>query len=195
MTSVLDRNLFFVREHLGIFKAANNFDILDPETGGEILHCREPSLGTFTRLLRFSDYKRNTPFDVRVTTPDGEPVLQVTRGVSIFLSKVHVTDASGEALGSFQQKLWSIGGKFELLAADGTPLCMLQGKWTGWEFKFMAGEKELAMVTKKWAGIGKELFTSADNYVLQIADDVPPDNPVRQLILAAVMCIDMVLNE
>lgn len=50
-------------------------------------------------------------------------------------------------------------------------------------------------MTKKWAGLGKELFTSADNYVLQIADKVPADGPVRPLILAAVMCIDMVLKE
>ena len=51
------------------------------------------------------------------------------------------------------------------------------------------------MVSKKWNGLGKELFTSADNYVLQISEDVPPDNPIRELIMAAVMCIDMVLKE
>ena len=43
--------------------------------------------------------------------------------------------------------------------------------------------------------IGKELFTSADNYALEISDAVPADSAVRQLILAAVMCIDMVLKE
>lgn len=59
----------------------------------------------------------------------------------------------------------------------------------------MSGESELAHVTKKWEGIGKELFTSADNYVLQISESVPADSMVRQLILAAVMCIDMVLKE
>ena len=59
----------------------------------------------------------------------------------------------------------------------------------------MADENELAHVTKKWSGIGKELFTSADNYVLEISDSVPTDNPMRQLILGAVMCIDMVLKE
>ena len=41
----------------------------------------------------------------------------------------------------------------------------------------------------------KELFTSADNDVLQISESVPADSMVRQLILAAVMCIDMVLKE
>ena len=41
----------------------------------------------------------------------------------------------------------------------------------------------------------REFFTSADNYVLEISDSVPPDDVIRQLILAAVMCIDMVLKE
>ena len=42
---------------------------------------------------------------------------------------------------------------------------------------------------------GKELFTSADNYILEISPQVPAGNPLRQLIMAAVMCIDMVLKE
>ena len=41
----------------------------------------------------------------------------------------------------------------------------------------------------------KELFTSADNYMLEISDSVPPGHPLRALILGAVMCIDMVLKE
>lgn len=59
----------------------------------------------------------------------------------------------------------------------------------------MSGETELAHVSKKWAGLGKELFTSADNYMLEIKPVVAPNSPVRQMILAAVMCIDMVLKE
>jgi uncharacterized protein YxjI len=59
----------------------------------------------------------------------------------------------------------------------------------------MAGDKELARVSKKWAGIGKEFFTTADTYMLEISPHVPPDSSIRQLILAAVMCIDMVLKE
>jgi uncharacterized protein YxjI len=57
------------------------------------------------------------------------------------------------------------------------------------------GDRELATVSKKWAGIGKELFTSADNYVLEIAPWLRADDPVRRLILASVLCIDMVLKE
>ena len=88
-----------------------------------------------------------------------------------------------------------MGGKFEVFDADNRPVCTLQGKWTSWEFSFKAGERELARVTKKWGGMGKELFTSADDYVLEIRPDVPQDHPARPLILASVLVIDMVLKE
>ncbi len=195
MQAVLSRNLYLVKEHVGVFRAANNFDILDPGSGQIIMECREERLGFFTKLLRFTDYKRMTPFDIRIRTPDGKQVVRVTRGVSFFLSKVAVLDENDRVIGGFQQKLFSLGGAFTVLDTGGRPVCELKGKWTGWDFRFLAAETELAHVSKKWAGIGMELFTSADNYVLQIADIVPADSVARQLILAAVMCIDMVLKE
>lgn len=192
---ILNRNLFFVKEHRGIFKAANNFDILDPETQEVILHCREEKLGFFTKMTRFTDYKRMTPFHIEITTPSGEPVVEVTRGMSLFLSKVNVFDESGTRVGGFKEKLISIGGAFKVLGPNDEELCNLKGKWTSWEFRFEHNGVELAKVSKKWAGFGKEMFTTADNYMLQINDVVPADQPLRQLILAAVMCIDMVLKE
>ena len=195
MHECLNKNLFLVKEHLGIFKAANNYDIHDPETGDIIMHCREDKLGSFTKLLRFTDYKRMTPFDVVVRIPDGEQLVRVTRGISLLRSNVSVLDENDRRIGGFRQKLLSIGGAFTVLDARDREICRLQGKWTGWDFRFMTGETELAHVSKKWAGLGKELFTSADNYVLEISDAVPADSPLRQLILAAVMCIDMVLKE
>ena len=90
---------------------------------------------------------------------------------------------------------FSIGGKFDVLDAQGMVICTLQGKWTSWDFRFMKGEKELANVSKKWAGLGKELFTSADNYMLTIDDSVAANDTARVLIMAAVLCIDMVLKE
>ena len=95
----------------------------------------------------------------------------------------------------FKQKFFSIGGKFDVLDMQENLVCRLEGKWTGWDFKFLKDQVELAHVTKKWAGLGKELFTSADNYVLEIKDGVPKGDNMRLLILAAVMCIDMVLKE
>ncbi len=195
MENVINRSSFFVKEHTGILKAANNYDILDPETNSVMMECREENLGIFTKLFRFTDYKRMTPFDVRIRTTDGRQVVRVTRGVSFFVSDVSVFDENDNRIGGFKQKFFSIGGRFSVLDKNDRPVCVLQGKWTSWDFRFVEGDTEYASVSKKWAGIGKELFTSADNYMLQINSNVPADSDIRKLILAAVMCIDMVLKE
>lgn len=195
MNPILNQNLFLVKEHVGMFKAANNYDIYDPEGGQLILNCREPNLGFFTKMFRFTDYKRMTPFEVIISTPSGQKVLSVKRGISIFLSTVEVFDEDDGLIGKFRQKFFSIGGKFDVVDPDDKILCELKGKWTSWDFKFVKDGMEFAHVSKKWSGLGKELFTSADNYVLKIDDKVPPDNALRVLIMAAVMCIDMVLKE
>jgi len=195
MHPILNRSLFFIKEHVGFFKASNNYDVLDPQTNQLLLNCREEKLGIFTKLLRFTDYKRLTPFEVQIRTPDGQLVVTVRRGFTLFVSSVDVLDEQNRRIGGFKQKFFAFFDKFTVVGADDQPLCVLRGKWTSWEFTFMAGENQLAKVSKKWAGLGKELFTSADNYMLEVSDSVPPDHPVRQLILAAVMCIDLVLKE
>lgn len=196
MNSILDKNLFFVKEHVKIFKAANSFDILDPDTKQIVLECREENLGFFTKMFRFTDYKRMTPFNMVIKTMSGQKIVTVRRGVSFFRSTVEVLNEQDTLIGKFKQHFFSIGGKFEVLDHNERPLCMLKGTWTSWDFKFISNDgKEFATVTKKWNGLGKELFTSADNYILQINSEVPAGHPLRELILAAVMCIDLVLKE
>ncbi|MCX2741399.1 phospholipid scramblase-related protein [Pontibacter anaerobius] len=195
MHPILNQNTFFVKEHTGVFKASNNYDIYNPQTQELALTCREENLGIFTRLLRFTDYKRMTPFRIEVRSADGEKVLTVRRGVSFFLSKVEVLDHDDEVVGKLKQKFFSIGGKFNVVDTADNYLFSLKGKWTSWDFKFVKDNLEFAHINKKWAGMGKELFTSADNYMLTMTDQVPENNNIRLLILGAVMCIDMVLKE
>jgi uncharacterized protein YxjI len=195
MHAILNKNLFFVKEQIGAFRASNNYDIFDAETKEQLLTCREPNLGFFTKMFRFTDYKRMTPFHIEIRDMHGNLVMEVKRGTTFLMSKVEVFDENGRLVGSFKQKFLSIGGAFNVLDANEQTLCALKGKWTSWDFKFIRENVEFAHVTKKWAGLGKELFTSADNYVLSIDDKVPADNDLRILIMAAVMCIDMVLKE
>ena len=178
-----------------MFKASNNYDIYNPENQEMIMSCREEKLGFFTKLLRFTDFKRMVPFNVVIKTHNGDKVLTVKRGISIIHSTVDVLDENDNLVGRFKQKLFSIGGKFDVLDANENILCKLKGKWTSWDFKFVKESTEYGHVSKKWAGLGKEMFTSADNYMLEIKDRVPKGDTLRILILAAVVCIDMVLKE
>lgn len=195
MNSVLNQNAFFVKEHVGVFKASNSYDIFNPDTQELLMTCREENLGIFTKIFRFTDYKRMTPFDIEVKTVSGERIVRVKRGISLFVSTVEVFDSNNMLIGKFKQKFFSIGGKFNVLDAHEQVLCTLKGKWTSWDFTFASDTIEYAKVTKKWAGLGKEFFTTADNYVLTINESTPKDSVIRKLILAAVMCIDMVLKE
>ena len=195
MKAILNKNLFFIKEHVGLGKAANNFDILDPESGEVIMICREENLGFFTKLFRFSDFKRMTPFDIRVKTAQGDPIVRVTRDTPVVVSWVRVFDEDDNLIGGFKLRPFSISGTFDVLDANDRLVCLLKGGLTGWTFRFRTSDNvELAHVTKKWAGLGKELFTGADDYMLKIDEVVPPDSTTRQLILASVVCIGMVLK-
>ena len=54
MNPILTRNQFFVKEHVGMFKAANSYDILDLESQQTLLECRELNLGFITKVFRFT---------------------------------------------------------------------------------------------------------------------------------------------
>jgi uncharacterized protein YxjI len=195
MNPILNKNLYFIKEKVGMFKAANSYDILDPETSQILMTSTEPNLGFFTKMFRFTKYKSMTAFNVVVATTSNQNVLNLKRGVTIFRSEVQVFDDKDRQIGTFKQKLWSMGGKFEVYDMQQKQVCLVEGKWTGWDFKFTRDNQEIAIVTKKWAGLGKELFTTADNYILEIKENVAPEDTIRQFIMAAVLCIDMVLKE
>jgi uncharacterized protein YxjI len=146
-------------------------------------------------LLRFTDYKRMTPFEVIVTAPTGETVLTVRRGWTIFRSEVSVFDENDVLQGIFRQRMLSLGGKFDILDENEAVQCTVKGTWSSWDFSFDKDGSQLAQVTKRWAGIGKEFFTTADNYVVAIDPNVTEKNETRLLILAAALCIDKVLKE
>lgn len=195
MHPVFSHNEFLVKEHIGMFKAASNYDVYDPETGDQILQCRERHLGVFTKMLRFTDYKRMTPFNLSIETLEEEPLLRVSRGASFWRSKVAVHDDENDLLGYYRQKLMTIGGGFQVLSDQEEPMCKVKGSFTGWTFRFLIEDQEVAIVSKNWSGLGKEMFTSADTYKLTIDDSVPSDSLLRQLILGSVFCIDLVLKE
>lgn len=193
--SLLNKNTFFVKEHVGYFKAANAYDVLDPATGQIIGTVRETVPNFFIKLLKFTKMKTSLPFTVDIFDDDGKKLMTLKRGFTLFRSSVNVLGVNDQKLGRYQQKLLSLGGKFEILDSIDQPVAMLQGDWKGWNFTFKDKEgRELAKVTKKWAGLGKELFTSADNYAVDVNPHVT-EQGLKMLVLSAAFCVDMVLKE
>jgi uncharacterized protein YxjI len=197
MHSLLQHNHYFVKEHTGIFKAANSYDIYTLDTNEHIINCREPQLGFFTKLFRFTEYKALTPFHIQITDAKTEQsILSVKRDFTIFRSVVSIFDEHSSQVGTLRKVFNLLKPSFEILDSQSNKIGTLQGNFIGWEFaiKDNAGNV-LVSISKKWAGIGKELFTSADNYACVISDSVDKNDSNRILMLGAVMCIDMVLKE
>lgn len=195
MPGVIERNHVFVKELVGYFKAANAYELFD-ESGRKIGEVKEEVPGFFRKLLKFTDFKTMLPFLVHFHDEDGAVYLSLKRKFSVFRSKVDVIDPNGHRLGWFKQKVFSLGGRFFIMSDEDRQLGEVKGDWKGWDFKVLdADGRQVGQITKKWAGIGKELFTSADNYVITVDEGLARTHPLRPLIFAAGICIDMVLKE
>ena len=197
MKKLLQKNTFLFKEQLGLFKASNNYDVYDPQTEEIILHCREKNLNPLYKIIRLliKDLKSMTPFEIEISGLDGIKIIKVKKKLSLVLPKIEVFDESDKLIGFIKLNLFPLGNNFEIFDEKGNLVSKLNGSLIGWNFKFVKDKNTIARVTKKWSGIGKELFTSADNYILDIKDDVEKSSPLRLLIFGAVICIDMVLKE
>ena len=197
MKKALQKNTFLFKEHVGLLKTSNNYDVYDPHTKEVILHCREKNLNPFFKIIRllFQELKTMTPFEIEISELNGNKIIKVKKGLSLILSKIEVFDENDKLIGLFKQKLFPVGNNFEIFDENENLVSKLKGSIIGWNFKFLKDENTIATVTKKWSGIGKELFTSADNYILDINENIEKTNPLRLLIFGAVICIDMVLKE
>ena len=192
---MLNRNTWFIREHVAVMKLSDAYDILDPESQQKIGEARE-EISTFTKFLRLIISKSLLPTVVNVydgSAEGGQRLFSIQRGVMLLRPKVLVLDAGGNPLGYFRSKLFSIGGAFRVFSMDDREIAVVKGDWKGWNFRFLSGETELGIISKKWAGLGKELFTSADNYVISLHGQ--PEPAINVLLLAAGLAVDTVLKE
>lgn len=187
---------FLIKERVGFLKLVDTFDIYDPSTGAQVGIARE-NIGILVKLLRFLINKRLLPTTVEVRErEDGRVVLTISRGLTLLRSHVTVTDSVGKQIGLFKSKLFSIGGGFHVLDGLQQPVAEIKGDWKGWNFRFLTPEgNEIGKVTKKWAGLGKELFTSADNYIIALNETAAIRPDAAPLLLAAGLAIDTVFKE
>jgi uncharacterized protein YxjI len=121
-------------------------------------------------------------------------LFSIQKGYTFLRSKVDICNANGEVLGWLKSKLFSIGGAFYVYDSSGNEVAFVQGNWVGWTFKFLDREQnEIGTITKKWAGVGKEMFTSADNYMIALNNEPSPAKSI--LMLAAGLAVDIIYKE
>lgn len=193
---VLNRRTYFIREKVGLFKMKGAYDILDPDTKEPVGSAKETT-PKWALAMRVLLKKQMLPMSVEISSVgSATPELRLTRGWTFLQSKVSVMDAQDNTLGYFKSKLFSFGGGFHVYNTSDEKVADVKGNWKGWDFKFInAAGQELGTVSKKFAGFGKEMFTTADNYLISINDAGAALPTTSSLLLAAGLAIDTVYNE
>jgi len=194
--SLLNRHIFLVKERVAMLKLTDTYDIFDPASNRQIGIAKEIT-PIWVTLLRFLIDKGKLPTRVNIFEDESHPpVASIHRGFTFLRSKIKVTGPGGKPLGYFKSKLLSIGGGFNVFDHKDQQVAEVKGNWKGWDFRFVSKNgREIGAVTKKWAGLGKELFTSADNYVISLSDLSSAGTDAGALLLAAGLAIDIVFKE
>ncbi len=191
---MLDRRTFVVRERVAFMKLSDTYDILDAESGATIGFAQERISGV-VKALRLLLGKRLLPTTVVIAEHEhGAPLITLSRGPTFIRALVTVTDSAGKRLGQLRAKFFSIGGGFHVLGPNGDTVGEVKGDLVGWNFQFLSGGRRIGTISKKWAGLGKELFTNADTYVVAV-EEPRATASLTGLVLASGIAIDTVFKE
>ena len=80
--------------------------------------------------------------------------------------------------------------------ANERPVGSFSGKWMSWTRELVDGSGQvIGTMDKKWAGLAKEFFTSADNYQLTLAPGSATQPSQVALLLAACLGYDLIFTE
>lgn len=193
---LLSKKLYFIKEQVQIMKLSGTYDIFDPDTNTQIGYAKEEP-GGLVKFFRFLVSKVLLPNLVKVyDSENGEVVFYIKKPASFLRSKVSVYDKDDEFIGYFKSKVLTLGGGFFVFDHNEQQVAEIKGDWKGWNFKFLNSQgNEIGTITKKWSGLGKELFTSADNYVISIDDNEEYGTEKSMLLLAAGLAVDIIFKE
>ncbi len=166
------------------FETRNKYSILD--ASGQQLYLAAEESSLLARLL----LKQFRPFTLHILSPQGNPVLKLVRPFRFYFHEMAIIDASGKTLGTIKKKFSVLSRQFTVEDSVGMEICRIHGPLLHpWTFRILKHEAETGKITKRWSGLGKEMFTDADNFNITF----PPDADTEQkgVLLGALFLIDM----
>jgi len=126
-----------------------------------------------------------------VMDQQGVEVLQLRRPFRFFFHRLEIADNLGRPLGALQKRFSLLRRIYVIENARGEERMTLFGPILHpWTFKILKQGEEVGKIQKKWSGIGRELFTDADNFGIEFSPAVDPDE--RMLLIASVFLIDFI---
>ncbi len=183
-----------VSQKAKLIEVNNEYAVYD-RNGNQLGAVRQVGQSTAKKVLRvLTSVDQFMTHKLQVVDMAGNVALQLTRPAKVFKSKVQILDGQGREVGGIVQE--NMVGKINFgLEANGQRLGAIKGEnWRAWNFRIEdAAGTEVARITKTFEGVAKTLFTTADNYVVQIHTRQP--EPLNSLIVAAALSVDTALKQ
>ena len=183
-----------VNQKAKLIEVNNEYAIYN-QHGQQIGAVRQVGQSMAKKAIRLlGSYDQFMTHKLQIVDHTGAVVLALTRPAKVLKSKVIVQNAQGAEVGTIVQQN-AIGKiRFALEAGGHTWGSINAENWRAWNFNIQDHTgAEIARITKTWEGLAKNMFTTADNYVVQIHRQL--EEPLRSLVVAAALGVDTALKQ
>lgn len=192
--TIFDEPVLVVNQKAKLIEVNSEYAIYDANGRqiGAVRQVGQSALKKAARLL--TSYDQFMTHKLQVVDMAGSVLLAITRPAKVFKSRVIINDGLGKELGQVLQQ--NVIGKINFaLEADGQVVGSINAEnWRAWNFSIRDHtDTEVARITKTWEGVAKTMFTTADNYVVQIHR--PLSEPLRSLVVASALSVDTALKQ
>ncbi|GHD23897.1 phospholipid scramblase-related protein [Streptomyces galbus] len=183
-----------VNQKAKLIELTNEYKVMDQQGNqlGSVVQVGQSALRKVVRFLASIDQYLTHKLEIR--DAQGRPVLRLTRPAKFLKSRVIVERPDGQPVGEIVQQ--NVIGKINFaITANGQQIGAIKAEnWRAWNFAIVDhADNEVARITKTWEGLAKTLFTTADNYVLQIHYQLP--EPLLSLVVATALTVDTALKQ
>ncbi len=192
---LLDRQTMVVNQKRKLIEVNSEYAIYG-HAGDQIGSVRQVGQSTAKKIFRFlGNLDQYFTHKLQVVDAGNNVLLQLTRPAKFIKSRILVADANGTSVGAIVQENVMFKIRFRIQDAAGNPLGQIRAEnWRAWNFSIVdASGVEIARITKTFEGVLTTLFTTADNYVVNVHRQL--DDPLRQLVFAAALSIDTALKQ
>ena len=191
---IFSEPVLVVNQKAKLIELSNQYGVFDKD-GKQLGSVNQIGQSTLKKAMRLiSSVDQFMTHRLEIVDQSGTVLLRLTRPAKVFKSTVVVEDPIGRELGRIVQR--NMIGKINFaLESGGQELGAIKAEnWRAWNFRIedVTGS-EVARITKTWEGLAKTIFTTADNYVVQIHGRLP--QPLLSLVVAAALSVDTALKQ
>ena len=192
--TIFTEPVLVVNQKAKIIEINNEYAIYDGN-GRQLGAVRQVGQNMLKKAVRvLTSYDQYMTHKLQIVDMNGTVLLAVTRPAKLFKSRILINDAVGRDVGQVVQQ--NMVGKIRFtLEVGGEPIGSVNAEnWRAWNFSIRdQTDTEVARITKTWEGLAKTMFTTADNYVVQIHR--PLEDPLRSMVVASALCVDTALKQ